>query len=572
MSEKMTAKTYLELLKKSQVISAEILGPALKRLSQSEAGKPISLQRLTEFLLAEGLLTPWQNDQLLQGRHKGFFLGQYRLLRLLGSGGMSAVYLAEHTIAKNLRAIKVLPKSRAADKSYLDRFYVEGRAAAALKHPNIAQIADLASDGDLHYMVMEFVEGTDLDRLVKDEGPLDVLTALNYLAQATDALRHAHSRNIIHRDIKPANLMVSHDRSTVKLLDLGLALMRDAESSLTVLHNERVMGTADYLSPEQAIDSHKVDQRADIYSLGCTFYFMLAGHPPFPEGTIAQRIAKHQTAEPADLTSLRDDCPASVWRLCQKMMRKNPNDRFQDCQQLYDAVQKAITLLSLDTKVKDEPSTTPNAKEMTQVYASKASKKPEAATPSPPPAGKPASDQPPRGPGEPPGTAAANPAQRHASTSASSPAGPRPVTPPAGNAPPAVVSTLHPTTPAKQPSAPAAASKAPTDQQASPPSTSTEKPRSAPPDLSTLGAKATKKGVDAEVLDFSSLAAMDQGSRTDLSRLRVEAPSTPPILNAPKTTRDKRSSLKAYLIFGGIIAVMFTILIVVLYFLNRYLS
>ncbi len=571
MSEKMTAKNYLELLKKSQVIPAEILGPALKRLSQSEAGKPISLQRLTEFLLAEGLLTPWQNDQLLQGRHKGFFLGQYRLLRLLGSGGMSAVYLAEHKIAKNLRAIKVLPKSRAADKSYLDRFYVEGRAAAALKHPNVAQIADLASEGDLHYMVMEFVEGTDLDRLVKDEGPLDVLTALNYLAQATDALRHAHSRNIIHRDIKPANLMVSHDRNTIKLLDLGLALMRDAESSLTVLHNERVMGTADYLSPEQAIDSHKVDQRTDIYSLGCTFYFMLAGHPPFPEGTIAQRIAKHQTAEPADLTSMRDDCPVPVWRLCQKMMRKNPNDRFQDCQQLYDAVHKAIALLTLDTKVKAEPLTTPNAEEMTQVLPLKASEKPEAATPLSPPASKPAVAQTPRGPGGTPGDSSAGPTQRDASPLAKSPSGPQPITQPAGNAHPAVAAIASIATPTKQPVAPAAVPRAPSDQP-SPPKTATEKPQPVPPDLAGTGAKSNKKRGDPKFLDFVSLAELDQGSRTDLSQLRVDASSAAPLLNAPKTTRDKRSSLKAYLIFGGIIAVMFTILIVVLYFLNRYLS
>ncbi len=351
MSETLNAKSYLGLLRKSGIVEEERLKGSLARLVSIAAGKSVSLDQLIAHFLNEGIITEWQSDQLKAGRHKGFFLGQYRLLRLLGAGGMSAVYLAQHQIAKHLRAVKVLPKSRVADKSYLERFYLEGRAAAALRHPNIAQIVDLGNDNDVHYMVMEYVDGTDLEKLVQKNGPLDYLVALDYLRQTAEALQHAHSRNVIHRDIKPANLLVTENGSKVKVLDLGLALFTDGQESLTVLHDEKVMGTADYLSPEQAIDSHRVDHRADIYSLGCTFYFMLVGHPPFPTGTIAQRVAKHQTVDPPELTTLRPDCPVQVARLCHKMMQKKPEDRFADCEILVRAVKKLKAALELQNKV-----------------------------------------------------------------------------------------------------------------------------------------------------------------------------------------------------------------------------
>ncbi|MBX3416937.1 MAG: serine/threonine protein kinase [Pirellulaceae bacterium] len=550
MSEKLTAKSYLELVKKAQIVPPDQLSQSLKRLSQAHAGGSVSLQALADHLLSEGLVTKWQNEQLLQGRHKGFFLGQYRLLRLLGSGGMSAVYLAQHMIANNLRAIKVLPKSRAADKSYLERFYLEGRAAASLKHPNIAQIADLASTGDLHYMVIEFVEGTDLDQMVKEKGPLDYLTALEYLRQATDALRHAHSRNIIHRDIKPANLMVSNDQKTIKLLDLGLALMRDAESSLTIQHNERVMGTADYLSPEQAIDSHKVDHRADIYSLGCTFYFMLAGHPPFPEGSIAQRIAKHQSADPVELTTLREDCPLPVARLCQRMMQKKPEDRFADCQKLYDSVQKVITLLTLDQKAKIETTEKTSSTSTPTTMAAGASPKIQSTSPA-------NSATIAKGP-QPKNAAPSKPANLPSGANASPSPSAKPSPVPVAGTPGKVL---------QDPASPTTSGNSSSSQK--PPAAASPVSAAVPLAFDGDAVAASKKRADPEFLDFEALASLDQGSRTDLSALAAVASTTPV---APRLREDRKSNIKFVLLIAGIVIAMFSALIVALYFLNRFLT
>ncbi len=333
-----SAKSFLRLLEKSGLVPAERLTPALRELKIAAAGAVVNLDQLTGHLIDRGLITSWHRDKLAAGKYKGFFLGKYKLLGHLGTGGMSTVYLAEHTISGQRRAIKVLPRKKVANRSYLDRFYREGRASAALNHPNIVRVYDIAGKDTTHYLVMEFVEGTDLYERVKQNGPVEFDLAVKYVLQAAIGLQHAHERKLVHRDIKPANLLVSAS-GTVKILDLGLALLKsEEEESLTVMHNERVMGTADYLAPEQAVNSHNVDHRADIYSLGCTLYYLLTGHPPFPEGTLAQRIVAHQTREPEDIRKSRPDCPKQLVQICQKMMRKQPSERFQHCGQLMRAL------------------------------------------------------------------------------------------------------------------------------------------------------------------------------------------------------------------------------------------
>ena len=277
----------------------------------SQGGQlPEDAEPLAQHLVTSQLITRWQADNLLRGKYKGYFLGKFKLLGLLGSGGMSSVYLAEHTLMRRKQAVKVLPKKRVADASYLERFKLEALATAALDHPNIVRVYDIDNEGDIHYLVMEYVPGRDLQTIVASEGPLDFVDAARYVAQAARGLQHAHDAHLIHRDVKPANLLLD-DHGSIKILDLGLALFaRDGEASLTLLHNENVLGTADYLAPEQALSSHDVDSRADIYSLGCTLYFLLTGHPPFPEGTLAQRIAKHQSKMPPDIRVDRPNCPA----------------------------------------------------------------------------------------------------------------------------------------------------------------------------------------------------------------------------------------------------------------------
>src|SRR4051812_26883870 len=228
-----------------------------------------------EHLVESGLLTHWQCRKLLEGRHRGFFLGKYKLLDHLGSGGMSSVYLAEHVLMRRRVALKVLPHNRVDDSTYLARFHLEGQAAAALDHRNIVRAYDLDNEARIHYLVMEYVQGRDLHAMVCEDGPLDYHLAAEYIAQAAAGLAHAHERGLVHRDIKPANLLVDLS-GTVKVLDMGLAKFTPAGAvASSQAPEEQVLGTADYLAPEQAVNSQKVDHRADIYGLGCTLYFLL---------------------------------------------------------------------------------------------------------------------------------------------------------------------------------------------------------------------------------------------------------------------------------------------------------
>ncbi len=188
---------------------------------------------------------------------------------------------------------------------------------------------DIDQDGDRHYIVMEYVDGSDLHKTVKEHGPLSYLDAADYICQAARGLQHAHDSGLIHRDIKPANCLLDK-KGVVKVLDMGLAkFSEDDRPALGAIYDDSVVGTADYLAPEQAVNSQKVDSRADIYSLGCTFYFLLAAQPPFPEGSIAERLLKHQREEPTSLHHLRPDIPRVLVDLFRRMTIKNRNDRIQ---------------------------------------------------------------------------------------------------------------------------------------------------------------------------------------------------------------------------------------------------
>jgi serine/threonine-protein kinase len=333
-----SAEKFLECLERSDLVEKDRLAPVLVALKESDPGIFEDADRLAAKLVDEKLLTQWQAENLLKGKSNGFILGQYKLLGMLGTGGMSSVYLGEHKVMRCLRAIKVLPVSRVHDSSYLERFRQEAMAAARLNHPNIVQAFDIDFRGKYHYIVMEYVEGRDLQNLVKDQGPLDYDQAANYIRQSADALSCAHEAGLIHRDIKPANLLVD-GRGTVKLLDLGLARFVDEKTpSLTIAHDENVLGTADYLPPEQAVDSHRVDARADIYSLGCTLYYLLTGHPPFPTGSLPQRIQAHQTKTPASIYDDRQDAPLPLVEVCNRMMAKNPAARYQTAKEVSDVL------------------------------------------------------------------------------------------------------------------------------------------------------------------------------------------------------------------------------------------
>jgi serine/threonine-protein kinase len=327
---------FLDVVRKSGLVEHERLAAAAAPWSDAAAG-PVP-DDLVQALLDAELLTQWQVDQLRKGKHKGFMLGKYKLLRLLGAGGMSSVYLAEHTTLRNKVAIKVLPVKRVDQSSYLERFEREARASARLNHPNIARAFDLDTSGSIHFIVMEYVDGIDLHAKVKNEGPLDIRDAVEYVRQAALGLHHAHEEGLVHRDVKPANLILDK-RGTVKILDLGLALASDdEEASLTREHDEKVLGTADFLAPEQARDSHKADRRSDIYSLGCTLCYLLTKEPPFAKGTLAERIRAHMNEPPPNLLERRSDVPPAIAEIYFRMMEKHPDARQQTAQEIADAL------------------------------------------------------------------------------------------------------------------------------------------------------------------------------------------------------------------------------------------
>lgn len=325
-----TNEDLLGLVTKSGVADEKRLGAFLKKEGN---GVPQDPAELAVALVREGILTNFQVQQLLQGKWRGFAIGNYKVLERLGSGGMGNVYLCEHKVMRKRVAIKVLATVSAENPEALKRFYREARAAAALDHPHIVRAHDVGKEDKLHFLVMDFVDGSSLENIIRRHGPMDVLRACHYIRQAAMGLHFAHESGLIHRDIKPANLML--DRTgVVKVLDMGVA--RFAQEDDEVL-TKGPLGTADYLAPEQALDSHGADRRADIYSLGASFYFLLTGSPPFTEGkTVAQKIMLLQTKAPKPLSEYRNDVPPGVESVITRMMAKKPEQRYQTLEELIE--------------------------------------------------------------------------------------------------------------------------------------------------------------------------------------------------------------------------------------------
>jgi serine/threonine protein kinase len=268
---------------------------------------------------------------------------RYRIVEQIGSGGMGDVYRAEHRLMNRSVALKLINSQLIKHPQAVERFRREVQAAAQLTHPNIVTAFDAEQAGDVHFLAMEFVEGTDLATVVKHRGALPVDEACDCIRQAAEGLQHAHEKGMVHRDIKPHNLMLSPD-GQVRILDFGLAgfatesaiLEADStgadERGTTPLHLTTfgsVMGTPDYIAPEQARDAHSADIRADIYSLGCTLCFLLKGEAPFEADSVVDKLKAHAEQEPPALNDLRDDVPDELADIVSRMMAKEPADRFQ---------------------------------------------------------------------------------------------------------------------------------------------------------------------------------------------------------------------------------------------------
>lgn len=295
--------------------------------------------------LAESSAGPSQNDA--RGPHSGVAdvgralegkrLGVYELEKFVGGGGMGAVFRGRDTTLDRTVAVKVLFQHRTDDADLLRRFKNEAQSAARLDHENIGRVYAVGSEGGWHYIVFEFIEGVNLRDLVQDTGPFDVVRTITITSQLADALAHAETRNVVHRDIKPSNVIIT-PTGRARLVDMGLARLHQMTGDRDLTVSGMTLGTFDYISPEQARDPRLADVRSDLYSLGCTAYFMLIGRPPFAEGTMVQKLLQHQQQQATPVDRIRPDVPRQLAQVIGRLMEKDPADRYQHPAELVAAL------------------------------------------------------------------------------------------------------------------------------------------------------------------------------------------------------------------------------------------
>ena len=338
MTEPSTGTEFLALLQRSQLLNTRVLTKLEKSVGEiGSSGK--DARKLAATLVKSGIITVWQARRLLAGKRNGFYIGRYKLLEVLGAGGMGHVYLAEQITMQRLVALKLIraDTNKKHWKEVIARFTREARAVAALSHPNIVQAFDFDEVDGTPYMVMEFMEGIDAAQQHNKFGRIPWPQVADYVVQAAAGIDHAHKAGLVHRDIKPSNLHIDRE-GHVKILDLGLVSVTEGSQndSLTVEQNQ--LGSVDYIAPEQALDSHLVDARADIYGLGASFYVLITGQLLFEATTTAQKLLAQQTKTPQPVGELVDDLPVELGEIITRMIAKDPADRIQTAAEVVEAV------------------------------------------------------------------------------------------------------------------------------------------------------------------------------------------------------------------------------------------
>ena len=326
-----SAEKLLNELTAAGILSAD-------EVTQFEQEIAVGVEALLDRLVADERITRYQAEKFLAGKSSDIYFGDYIVLEELGRGGMGTVLLARHRRMDREVAIKILPVTVLESETAVARFYQEVKVAAQLKHPNVVHAYDAGEHHGFHYLVMEYIRGHDLSRVLEQLGPVPPQMALDYIEQAAQGLEYAHRKGVVHRDIKPSNLLLD-DEGEVKILDMGLARIgRGAgigqEASLHLTTTGQVMGTVEYMSPEQAEDTRVADARSDIYSLGCTLYRLVTGQSPFSRDTVVKTILAHRES-PIPLIATGDNPAMSFLNpLFQRMVAKNPDDRFQSAGEL----------------------------------------------------------------------------------------------------------------------------------------------------------------------------------------------------------------------------------------------
>jgi eukaryotic-like serine/threonine-protein kinase len=338
MAAPVDVREFLDLITRSGLLDQPAMEAVVRRHGLQRSSPAVEAAR---GFITDKQLTVFQAKQLLKGKWRGLCIGKYKLLYPLGSGGMGYVYAAEDTENQWQVAIKVLSDRYRNDIAMLTRIQLEAQAGLRLKHPNILRTWSInrvdEDRADMYYVVMELVKGVSLNEMIALFKTISVSRSCDIVRQAALGLQHAHEAGLIHRDVKPDNLLIRSDGS-VKILDFGLAMIdeHDEEFTMAMIMGQDRLGTADYVAPEQSINSYKVDHRVDIYGLGCTLYFALSGHPPFAGESNADKIRGHRERRPLPIRELRDDVPETVASVLDRMMAKRPEKRFNTAQEVAD--------------------------------------------------------------------------------------------------------------------------------------------------------------------------------------------------------------------------------------------
>jgi serine/threonine protein kinase len=326
-SAKPSLDIFIKNLVRSGLMDRTQVDDALRALPPADQG---SSEALANHLVRIGKITRFQAQKIMNGAVVGLVLGPFQVLAPLGKGGMGNVYLSRDSRNRNLVALKVLPPKRAKEEDRLRlRFQREMSLSRMLDHPRLAHSYDAGVCHTVHYIAMEFIPGQSMFKMVSSSGPLPVARAARLFAEVTEGLEHAHSQGLIHRDLKPSNIIVTPN-DHAKVLDMGLAIIQgEVANDRTIVGGQGyVVGTMDYLAPEQAEDAFNVDGRADIYSMGCSLYYVLTGRPPFPGGNALQKIMRHYTEEPMPVEQVNPKIPREFGVIVRKMMAKKVAERY----------------------------------------------------------------------------------------------------------------------------------------------------------------------------------------------------------------------------------------------------